>query len=312
MTAMDDARTIGRAAWQSSHAKDFGPDFAPDLGLFSALLRDLARLRPPDGPAPSAAQLLRGWRQRRLAARLERDWPGGFVQHRNGDLVYVPCPLDRRGCEALFAPPSAHPAALAQLRPGAVAIESDAGLGSWAVPLARAVTASGRLLAIEPMPRHAAALAKTFAANALRQAEAVRCALGAADGTAGSAVSVVTGDGEESCGVALRSLDSLVGEYRLHRLDLLKIAALGEERRVLDGAADLLERFRPVLVLATGYEAEGERAAIHYRLRGLGYRIAGILLEGGMAEASWAAYTAAAPPFRPGDPRDLLLVPEPG
>ncbi len=298
---MNDASAIEAAASRNGPFEDLVPNAGVDLRLFAALLRDLAQSRPPEGPEPAAARLLRRWRQRRLLARLERDWPGGFVRHRNGDLVYVPSPLDRCGREALFAPPSAHPAALAQLRPGAVAIEAGAGLGIWSVPLARAVGASGRVLAIAPMPCHAAALARTFAANALRQAEAIRCAPGAMAGT-----------DQEGCSVAVRSLDSLAAEFRLHRLDFLKIAALGGKRHVLDGAADLLERFRPVLVLATGHEGESERAAIHYRLRGLCYRIAGILLEDGMAEANWAAYTAAEPPFRPGDPRDLLLLPPQG
>jgi FkbM family methyltransferase len=305
---MNDASPIATAV--SGHAfPGLGPEVGVDVDLVAALLRDVARMRPPECSQSPVSRLLRRWRQRRLVARLERDWPGGFVQHRNGDLVYVPSPLDRPGCEALFAPPAAHPAVLAQLRPGAVAIEADAGLGLWSVALARAVSGTGRLLALASAPSDAAALAKTFAANALRQAEAIGCAFGAENGRAQPAPA---DDGEARCGVAWRSLDSLVAEHRLHRLDLLKFAVQVEERHVLDGAADTLERFRPVLVLATGREPEGARAAIHFRLRGLGYRIAGILLEHGMAEASWAAYTAAAPPFRPGDRRDLLLVPEGG
>ncbi|HVH76515.1 MAG TPA: hypothetical protein VM755_16485 [Stellaceae bacterium] len=237
---------------------------------------------------------LAAWCERRLAARLTRGWPGGYFLHKTGDLVFVPAPLDAAGRAALLGPPRAHPAAIGTLRPGAVAIEIDAGLGGWTLPLARAVGAAGRVLATEPRPELAEALAKTLAANALRQAEIVRCAIGREDVPAG----------------ALRSLDSLVAEHRLLRLDLLRIAAAGDGRAAVEGARDSLDRFRPVVVLRVGDEPESDRPAIHYHLRGTGYRMIGILLEHGMAEAHWPQYVAREPPFEAGEAREVLLVPE--
>ena len=79
---------------------------------------------------------------------------------------------------------------------------------------------------------------------------------------------------------------------------------------MLDGAAALLDRYRPVLVLETGHEGDGDPEAIHCRLDALGYRMLGILLDHGMAEADWQAYAAVDPPFRAGDAHNLLLVPE--
>jgi len=79
---------------------------------------------------------------------------------------------------------------------------------------------------------------------------------------------------------------------------------------VLDGAQATLGRFRPTLVIETGHEGAGDRPAVHDRLRGLGYRMLGILLDHGMAEADWAAYVAVETPFRPGEAHNLLLVPE--
>jgi Methyltransferase FkbM domain len=109
----------------------------------------------------------------------------------------------------------------------------------------------------------------------------------------------------------LRSLDSLVTERSLDRLDLIKIDVEGHERLVLDGAATILEQYRPVLVIETGHETEGDRPAIHDRLCGLRYRMLGILLDHGMAAAGWQAYVALEPPFRAGDAHNLLLVPDP-
>ena len=289
-----------------------------------ALLKALWKLRPPDHPEASAARLVRRWREKRLLARLERDWPGGFTLHRTGDLIYVPHPLDARGRHALLHPPRAHPAALAFLGPGAVAIDIGANLGEWTVPLARAVGAGGQVLACEPAPRAAKALEATLGANALRQAEVVRCAVGDHDGSAEFTMPVVTstrtdtgtarigaaGPGHQALSVPLSSLDSLAARRGLRRVDLIKIDVEGHEKQVLDGAETTLSRFRPAMVIETGHEASGDRAAIHGRLRGLGYRMLGILLDYGMAEADWEAYVSLAMPFRRGEAHNLLLVPE--
>jgi hypothetical protein len=108
----------------------------------------------------------------------------------------------------------------------------------------------------------------------------------------------------------LRSLDSLAAEHDLPRLYLIKIDVEGHERQVLDGAAAILDRHRPALVIETGHEAHGDRAAIHDLLAGLGYRMLGILLDYGMASADWPAYVALDSPFCADESHNLLLVPE--
>jgi FkbM family methyltransferase len=289
-----------------------------------ALLKALWRLRPPGEPEAPGARLVRRWREKRLLARLERDWPGGFTQHRTGDLIYVPYPLDARGRRALLHPPHVHPAALAYLRLGAVAIDIGASLGEWTIPLARAVGEGGQVLACEPAPVAAKALEATLGSNALRQAEVIRCAVGDHDGSVEFSVPVITsartdtgtarigaaGPGHKTLNVRLSSLDSLAAERSLERVDLIKIDVEGHERQVLDGADATLSRCRPALVIETGHEAEGDRREIHDRLRGLGYRMLGILLDHGMAEAGWDAYVAIETPFRRGEAHNLLLVPE--
>jgi FkbM family methyltransferase len=289
-----------------------------------ALLKALWKLRPPGEPEPPGARLFRRWREKRLLERLERDWPGGYTLHRNGDLVYVPHPLDARGRHALLHPPRVHPAVLGFLRPGSVAFDIGANLGEWTVPIARAVGAHGRVIAVEPAPRTASALGATLAANALVQAEMVPCAIGDHDGVADFAMPIVTSAradtgtarigatcaGYEALQVPLRSLDSLAAERGLDRLDLIKIDVEGHERQVLEGAAGSLAQYHPVLVIETGHETEGSRSAIHERLRALRYRMLGILLDHGMATADWPAYVALEFPFRAGDAHNLLLVPE--
>src|ERR1700739_1751793 len=53
----------------------------PDLRELMALLKALWKLRPPGEPEAPGARLIRRWRERRLLARLEQDWPGGLVLH---------------------------------------------------------------------------------------------------------------------------------------------------------------------------------------------------------------------------------------
>ena len=60
--------------------------------------------------------------------------------------------------------------------------------------------------------------------------------------------------------------------------------------------------------METGHECEGDRRAIHDRLRNLGYRMLGILLDHGIAAADWDSYVAVRIPFRPGEAHNLLLV----
>ena len=230
-----------------------------------ALLKALWKLRPPGEPEASGARLVRRWREKRLLARLERDWPGGFTLHRTGDLIYVPHPLDARGRHALLHPPRVHPAALAFLRSGAVAIDIGASLGEWTVPLARAVGEGGQVLACEPAPHAAKALEATLDANGLRQAAVVRCAVGDRNGRAEFSVPVITSartdtgtarigaarPGHEALSVQLNSLDSLAAERSLDRVDLIKIDVEGHERQVLDGANATLARCRPALVIET-------------------------------------------------------------
>src|SRR5215469_17091407 len=251
-----------------------------ELHAMMALSKALWKLRPPDGPEAPGARLVRRWREKRLLAQLEREWPGGFVLHRTGDLVHVPSPLDARGRHALLHPPQVHPAVLGFLRPGSVVIDVGANLGEWTVPFARKAGRAGRVLAIEPAPRAAAALEATLAANALYQTELVRCAVGDHDGVSEFAVPIVTSarsdsgrarigparTGHEALQVPLRSLDSLAAEHDLAALDLIKIDTEGQERRVLDGAPDILSRHRPILVIETGHEANGDRRAIRDRL----------------------------------------------
>lgn len=151
--------------------------------------------------------------------------------------------------------------ARAVLSPDGVAVDVGANIGLSALGFA-ALLPQGRVLALEPGPGIVAALRQTVALNRLQDRIAVLpLAVGAQLGTA------VFQEGEHSAGsslvepatwdagqatrveVPVTTLDTVVREQGLARLDLLKVDVEGWETEVLDGAQDVLARFRPVVVL---------------------------------------------------------------
>jgi hypothetical protein len=117
------------------------------------------------------------------------------------------------------------------------------------------------------------------------------------------------GVGETVSAVRGVTLDGFVREVGLARLDLVKIDVEGHERAVLDGARETIARFHPAIVMETGHESAGDRAAIAALLRGGGYDLAGMLLDHGVAPASWDAYASGEAPCRPGEVHNLFILP---
>jgi hypothetical protein len=115
--------------------------------------------------------------------------------------------------------------------------------------------------------------------------------------------------GEIGLTVTTVTLDGFAAGAGLTRLDLVKIDVEGHECAVLAGAADLLARFRPVIILEIGHETMVDRAAIHALLTGIGYDLSGVLLDHGVSPARWEDYRAGSGPFREGEVHNMLLLP---
>jgi FkbM family methyltransferase len=155
---------------------------------------------------------------------------------------------------------------------GGVAIDMGANVGWHTLLMARTVGPQGRVLAIEANPSIREQLARNIGLNRLAQVEVVACAIADAEGSLdflgpdsghpGSASGhVVSGSGDKagSIRVDARTLDAIVAEKRIERLDLVKIDVEGFEWPALQGGKQAIARFRPYILFEfdSAYAARG-------------------------------------------------------
>lgn len=162
--------------------------------------------------------------------------------------------------------PRAEAILAAHLRPGMTAIDVGANIGYHSIPMAKAVGAKGRVVAIEPAPRALARLQRNLALNDVANVSVVASALGDQDVDAvtlpiQSSYPLRGGGVVEPVATRLSRLDTIVAEQSLGWVDLVKIDVDGQEARVLRGARGTLERFRPSLffeITPSSLEAGGD------------------------------------------------------
>lgn len=146
---------------------------------------------------------------------------------------------------------------------GAVAFDIGANIGVHSLTLARAVGAGGRVLAFEPNPPVRRVLTRNLALNRLDQVIVFECALGSEAGkmelrvpdpaspeasNPGLASLVALETAHHLVRVPVRTVDQIVDDVGLDRVDLVKIDVQGYEYDVLLGMRDTLNRFSPALI----------------------------------------------------------------
>ncbi len=213
------------------------------------------------------------WLRRLLAEHLipvrrEGDLP--LVCFPNGDVVAAPPGTRRPVLEVLTQYQAAryldHYEARTALRDGDVALDGGAGYGTFTLLASRLVGPAGRVVAIEPVPDSLAALEGTVRANALDNVSVVRGAVGGREGTVtialprgryaeatGSADRAPLGPEVETFDVPCRTVDGLVDELALPRVDFIKLNIEGMEEECLRGAAETLRAHRPRLALSLAH-----------------------------------------------------------
>jgi FkbM family methyltransferase len=145
---------------------------------------------------------------------------------------------------------------------GSVAIDVGAHIGVDTLKLARVVGISGRVVAVEPNPITLLDLRSNIQASSAANVTVAPVALSDAEGqltlfdsrsTGNSGSSSLSaenaGDSAASYTVRTRTLDDVVAELGLARIDVIKADVEGAELLVLRGATTTLARFHPKLVL---------------------------------------------------------------
>jgi FkbM family methyltransferase len=162
------------------------------------------------------------------------------------------------------------------LRPGQIAIDIGANYGVYALTMANAVGADGRVFAFEPVAKTAGYLRRSLDANNFKQAEVLQLAISVAPGTGRISTqpqaelnTLVQGSTlEASEEVGLDSLDNFFSGRT--DVDFLKIDAEGHEQMILDGGHDFFANNSP-LVLYEIKESYGFHLELVESFYGLGF-----------------------------------------
>jgi FkbM family methyltransferase len=171
---------------------------------------------------------------------------------------------------------------------GANMLDIGANIGLYTLRGASIVGPTGRVVAIEPGSQVLEVLRGNLALNDFSQVRLLPVALSSEEGRAQlfrvplgddpQAFSLLPQDGEiPSEEVVTRTLDAVVAEEGLTRIDLIKMDVEGLEPQVLKGGAGSIGRFRPMVIFEINasqvHAPEGEVDAFRFLVEA-GYQIA--------------------------------------
>jgi FkbM family methyltransferase len=172
------------------------------------------------------------------------------------------------------------------LRPGMVVIDVGANAGVYTFAAARQVGNTGRVLAVEPFADCVAYMRETCRIN---QIDWVKVCAGAASDRNGKikfmtqAASelnkVITDEQNDAPNadsyqeVDCFTLDHLIEQEGLSRVDFVKIDAEGHELQVLQGSDRLLQEFAPIILYENIESGSGSNLPVAAYLRDHGYQL---------------------------------------
>ena len=189
--------------------------------------------------------------------------------------------------------PAVAEAMLRTIRPGQVFYDVGANIGYFTLVAARFVGPAGRVIAFEPVPWCAEAVAANIALNELGQAEVRAEAVGAE--SAPGRLRVVAEASQsllasldrradvarEEIDVDVVTLDDLVSAGAIPPPDVVKIDTEGAEILVLEGMRETIGRHRPRIIC----EIHDTNAAFAALMDELAYRIANLVGPWNVTEA---------------------------
>jgi FkbM family methyltransferase len=141
------------------------------------------------------------------------------------------------------------------VRAGHVVWDIGANVGFFTLLAARLAGHTGRVIAIEPLPRNLDLLRRHLALNAVVNAAVLAQAVADAPGTAlfatGASPSMGHLDPKHGLAVEVTTIDTLVESGAVPAPNVIKMDIEGAESRALAGARQTLVRHRPIILLST-------------------------------------------------------------
>ncbi|MBF2009304.1 MAG: FkbM family methyltransferase [Chlorogloeopsis fritschii C42_A2020_084] len=171
------------------------------------------------------------------------------------------------------------------IKPGMTVIDVGANVGVYTFSAALKVGSQGRVLAVEPFSGCVRCLQETCRINQLPWVKVCAGAASDRNGTiklllhsanelnqviAGEAIDMPLGSFEE---VPCFTLDSLIEQENIEKVDFLKIDAEGHEMAVLAGSQKLIAQFAPVILYENIAGSQGSNIEVAQYLENIGYTL---------------------------------------
>lgn len=181
--------------------------------------------------------------------RYERVLPDGSrLAHRSQDICVIDEIYEKKVYERGYP-----------LAKGDTVIDLGGHIGVFTLLAAKQVGPQGRVITCEPGPDNLPLLRKNVAANGLSNVKVLGVAVGDKEGSAqlfiadrwsdnALANTIFPSPGRKRVTVPMRTLDAIVAEERLSRIDLLKIDVEGAELIILAGARAALAMTKHVVM----------------------------------------------------------------
>lgn len=220
--------------------------------LIGKLLRAPLRLLPRATVVPILSGPLRGWRWI-AGSSTNGCWIGSYEQTKQKALQR-------------------------ELKAGDVVYDIGANVGFYSLLASALVGETGRVYSFEPSPVNVEMLRKHLKMNRVANCTVIEAAVGSFDGLAAFEAREDRHQGHlvETGGLQVRvlTLDRLISESGMRPPSLMKIDIEGAELDCLRGAANLIQKFRPVIFLAT--HGSGIHASCLDALKSWNYRVSSL------------------------------------
>lgn len=274
------------------------------------LMKDLVLLRRCRTIRDAAIPLISRFRfyQNIIRRRVKYQWTDAvYVLTDDNDYYYIPDRMDTCASKLLLKKLRGKILVDKFCKPGDTVLDVGANIGTWSLPMAKAVGPGGRLLSFEPTPVMCDAVNKTLRVNAMVNARCYQVAVSNKNGSADfflhtgatenavpdsgrSSLEYSSSESSEKIEVRTVALDDFLSGMDIKKISFIKIDIEGHEYAALQGAKETLKKDTPVLVIETGQDEVDSRALIADFLIDLNYEIIGYEIDEGIVPVDWEGF----------------------